>query len=62
MVADAHLRLGDSWFINKGYDNSIAFYDKAIKMNEVDIDYAMLQKARAMGVLQRYPEKIGTLN
>jgi len=31
-------------------------------MKKIDVDYAMLQKAKAMGVLQRYPEKIRTLN
>lgn len=62
MVADANLRLGDCWFVSKGYDNAIAYYDQAIKMNEIDVDYAMIQKAKALGVLQRYPEKIVTLN
>ncbi|MBN2173264.1 MAG: tetratricopeptide repeat protein [Bacteroidales bacterium] len=61
-VADAFLRLGDSWFISKGYDNAIAYYDKAISMNSLDVDYAMYQKALALGVLQRYDEKIQTLN
>ncbi|MCB2220524.1 MAG: tetratricopeptide repeat protein [Bacteroidetes bacterium] len=61
MVADAFLRLGDAWFTNKGYDNAIAYYDKAIAMNAIDVDYAMVQKSKALGVLQRYPEQIGTL-
>ncbi len=61
MVADAYLRLGDSWFISKGYDNAIKFYDKAIAMNEVDMDYALFQRAMSLGVLQRYPEKTQTL-
>lgn len=62
MVADAFLRLGDSWFIRKGYDNAIEYYDKAIKMKTIDVDYALFQKAIALGVLQRYDEKIQALN
>ncbi len=62
MVADALLRIGDSWFIRKGYDNAIEYYDKAIKMKVIDVDYALFQKAIALGVLQRYDEKIHTLN
>ena len=61
LVADAFLRLGDSWFISKEYDNAISYYDKAINLNTVDVDYAMFQKAKALGVLQRYPEQISTL-
>jgi len=61
LVADAFLRLGDSWFISKNYDNAISNYDKAINLNTVDVDYALFQKAKAMGVLQRYPEQISTL-
>jgi len=62
MVADAFLRIGDSWFIRKGYDNAIEYYDRAIKMKTIDVDYALFQKAIALGVLQRYDEKIQALN
>ncbi len=62
MVADAFLRIADSWFISKEYDNAIAYYDKAINLKAIDVDYALFQKAKALGVLQRYPEKIDALN
>lgn len=62
MIADAYLRLGDSWFVSKGYDNAIAHYDKAIRMKAVDVDYALLQKSKSLGVLLRYPEQIMALN
>jgi len=61
LIADANLRLGDSWFASKGYDIAIAYYDKAIQSNVVDVDYALLQKSKCLGVLQRYPEQIRTL-
>lgn len=62
IIADANLRLGDSWFVSKGYDNAISYYDNVIQMKSIDVDYAMIQKAKSLGVLQRYPEKINTLN
>ncbi len=61
MIADAYLRIGDSWFISKGYDNALDFYNRAIKMDVIDVDYALFQKAITLGVLQRYDEKIQTL-
>lgn len=61
MVADACLRLGDAWFTNKGYDNAITYYNKAIDFRAIDVDYAILQKSKALGVLQRYPEQIMAL-
>jgi tol-pal system protein YbgF len=62
MTADASLRLGDSYFISKKYDDAISNYDKALKMGILDMDYALFQKAKALGVLSRYDEKIQTLN
>ncbi|HPE54763.1 MAG TPA: tetratricopeptide repeat protein [Bacteroidales bacterium] len=61
MVADACLRLGDAWFTNKGYDEAISYYDKAISYNAIDVDYALIQKSKALGVLQRYPEQVMAL-
>jgi len=61
LIADAYLRLGDSWFISKKYDDAIAAYNAAIQMKVVDVDYALLQKSKALGVLLRYPEQIEAL-
>lgn len=62
MIADAYLRIGDSYFVGKSYDEALKFYDKSIALKAIDVDYAMLQKAKTLGVLLRYPEKITTLN
>jgi TolA-binding protein len=62
ITTDAYLRLGDSWFVSKNYDEAISNYDKAIKLGNLDVDYAMFQKAKALGVLSRYDEEIQTLN
>ena len=62
MAADAALRTGDSYFVLKQYDNAISFYDKGIKMQALDVDYGLYQKALSLGVLQRYNEKVIALN
>ncbi len=62
MAADGAIRAGDCSFVLKQYDNAIAFYNKGIKMQVLDIDYALYQKALSLGVLQRYDEKIIALN
>jgi TolA-binding protein len=62
MAADAALRAGDSYFVMKQYDNAISYYDKGIKMQALDVDYGLYQKALALGVLQRYDEKVIALN
>jgi len=46
----------------KQYDNAIEYYDKGIKMQALDVDYGLYQKALALGVLQRYDEKVIALN
>ena len=61
MVADAFLRLGDSYFVGKKYDLALNYYGKAAALKAIDVDYALLQKAKALGVLLRYPEKITSL-
>jgi TolA-binding protein len=62
MIADACLRMGDCEFISKKYDNALGYYDKALKMNAPDSDYALFQKALTLGILLRYDEKLNTLN
>lgn len=49
LLADAYIRLGDCFFIDKDYTQAIANYDKAIKMNARNDDYALYQKALAYG-------------
>lgn len=61
LIADAYLRLGDSWFISKKYDDAISAYNGAIQIKAIDLDYALLQKSKALGVLLRYPEQITAL-
>ncbi|MFW5706386.1 MAG: tetratricopeptide repeat protein [Bacteroidota bacterium] len=58
---DAFLRIADSYFVTKDYNAAIEFYDRAIALQKHDTDYAIFQKAVAMGVTARFDSKINTL-
>ncbi len=59
---DAYLRLGDGHFVSSEYKNAISAYEKAIKLNEIDSDYAFFQKALSVGYLGQSSKKISELN
>ncbi|SFS60111.1 tetratricopeptide repeat protein [Lutibacter maritimus] len=59
---DSYLRIGDSYFITRDYNNTIAFYNKAIDMKAVDTDYAQFQKAISYGLIGNENAKIKELN
>ncbi|WP_372746266.1 tetratricopeptide repeat protein [Lutibacter sp.] len=59
---DSYLRIGDSYFITRDYNNTIAFYNKAIDMKGVDTDYAQFQKAISYGLVGNETAKIKELN
>jgi len=61
MLNDAYLRIGDSYFINKKFNDAIRYYDDAIKIQAVDTDYALYQKALALGALGKFQDKIKVL-
>lgn len=48
---DALLRLGDSYYATKDYNNSVGTFDKAIAAKVPDLDYAYYQKGVVQGVL-----------
>ncbi|MBI9035166.1 MAG: tetratricopeptide repeat protein [Bacteroidales bacterium] len=62
LTSDALCRLGDCYFVNKQYDLAISYYDKAINSRGVDADYAMYQKALAIGGQGNFSGKIAELN
>ena len=62
LVADANSRLGDCYFVQKQYQTSISYYTNAAASGGKSNDYALLQKALALGVLGRDNEKITALN
>jgi tetratricopeptide (TPR) repeat protein len=53
---DALLRLADSYYVTKNYNEAIRFYDQAIAQNTVDKDYALYQKGVVLTALNR-PEE-----
>src|SRR5690606_39169372 len=60
-IADAYLRIGDAFFIRKAFDRCAEFYDQAIALNRIDADYALYQKAMALGIYKSLNDKITVL-
>ncbi len=58
---DTYLRLGDSHFISSKYWPAMEAYNKAIKANGVDADYAHYQKAISYGFVNKNDQKIQDL-
>lgn len=59
---DAYLRLGDGYFVSSNYNKAIQAYDEAIKINEIESDYAYFQKAMSYGYIGQGSKKIEGLN
>jgi len=62
LVNDSYLRLGDCYFIKSDFNNAVINFDKALRLNLADVDYALYQKGLAQGALARFNDKISTLN
>lgn len=58
---DAYNRIGDCYFISKQYNLAVEYYDKAIFVGLLDVDYAMFQSAMANGVEKNNKEKSNLL-
>ncbi len=58
---DTYLRLGDSYFISSKYWPAMEAYNKAIKQNGPDADYAHYQKAISYGFVNKHNQKISDL-
>ena len=61
-INDSYLRIADSYFASSSYSNAIDYYNKAIKMNGIDADYAQFQKAISYGLINKENDKIAELN
>ncbi len=55
--ADANLRLGDAYYLQKEDRNAVKYYQRSIDLNQKNIDYALYQKAICSGYLQDRAEK-----
>ncbi len=61
LVNDAMLRIADAYFINKSYQNAMAYYDRAINLGVIDTDYAIFQKGLVYGIMGSFEEKIAEM-
>jgi len=58
MMADAYLRIGDCFFINKEYTSALEYYEKMIKTGvKTDLDYAIYQRACSWGASGNFEKK-----
>ena len=62
LINDALLRIGDSQFISKEFNNAIESYNRVIRNGGTGADYASLQKGLALGATNQFNQKITTLN
>ncbi|MBJ6369303.1 tetratricopeptide repeat protein [Snuella sedimenti] len=58
---DAYLRLGDACFVSSDYNNAIQAYNNAIKIGQIEADYAFFQKALSAGYIGETSQKISEL-
>jgi TolA-binding protein len=61
-TADTYNRLGDCNFVSMKYKEAIDYYSKSIEIGLSDKDYAIFQKAFAIGLQGDYRKKITLLN
>jgi len=61
LVNDALLRLADSYFMNHQFALALETYERAIRQNALDVDYAIFQKAMVQGAMGQHNQKITTL-
>lgn len=62
MLNDVHNRMGDCLYVQSRFAESIVQYDKVIKANGRDADYATYQKSLAYGAQGKNSEKLTYLN
>lgn len=61
LLSDARIRLADSYFMQKQYNEAVAAYDQAIAMKAPETDYALFQKGLAIGVSGNINGKISSM-
>ncbi len=66
-IIDSYVRIADGYYIGQKYADAIEYYSRAMETTPPenskwgDMDYALYQKAVAMGILKKYDEKIKLL-
>lgn len=51
LIADAHNRIGDCYFMNRNFELAAQEYDYVINANLIDVDYATYQRALCTGAM-----------
>lgn len=51
VLTDARCRIADCYYITTQYKEAISYYDRVIEFGKTDADYAMFQKAFALGLM-----------
>ncbi|MCG3166718.1 MAG: Lipopolysaccharide assembly protein B [Bacteroidia bacterium] len=60
-LCDAYIRIGDCYFLTRENQLAIDFYDKAVKVGTLDVDYALFQIAVCYGLQNKNESKIAAL-
>lgn len=60
--ADAHNRIGDSYYFNRNFAEAERYYAQAATANPATADYAAYQKAFVMGLQHNYQGKVNALD
>lgn len=60
--ADAHNRIGDSYYFNRNFAQAEQYYNQAATINPSAADYAAYQRAFVMGLQRNYQGKISALD
>ena len=60
-LADANVRAADCYFMNRDFNQASEYYETAIALNKVDVDYCYYQKALCNGLLKNFKEKVNDL-
>jgi len=61
VLGDACNRGGDCYFMQRNYEEAQKLYDEALNIHQVDVEYAMFQKAFCEGLLKKPDLKIEIL-
>ena len=62
LKADAYIRLGDCFFMERSYDNAINYYDLATRVGKRNADYALYQQGLCYGAKGNVNQKVAVLN
>lgn len=60
-LGDAYNRIADSYYILRRYWVALDYYENAINTNTIDVDYAILQRGIAFGLVERPQKKVDAL-